>query len=653
MKSAIRFSNIAMRQFPVPETHDEKESNRNPAQRSRWGWRGGGLAFLLAVVLSLAAPSEATLTFQRSTDLLGVATLLEEGTGLPTRNFTLSVRGKGSSGRNVVNLLRAGYACSLAYYPERNWFDIILDSTSYAFNPSTKVNAEEAIMTMRTWTVTYDDFAGELSLYIDAVHIGTLDVAPLFPGVSIFSVDAISYITFGPTTFESYDDEGKLALVPLNEIDGFYGAFGGMQLWDRALNGSEIRHATASTISLTGNEEGLCIYWRADRGYGERIPNLGSGGADYAAVLGQYAKGIGHTSATFGSGCGTSAVTSPAWDNTTGGTNTRPIADNHTLQVIESTSGSPTSVSIYFTGVDDDGDLLNFAVTSLPSHGRLELESTVNSSEPRVILTNTPFKCWDTFSRYRLVWWPEANSEEDITIGVKAWDGSAFSGEATIEIGVLPIDGVPKAVDETYTMDEDTELHNISLRAADADSMFLSLFVVELPTHGALYKASANDSERLVKIEHPYSEWEIVTPVEQFVSNVRSVSTFWPAGDDAGNGYPSWHPFQILGAQDAPNLYGDSNLAFCPSSLLGDYSGIQSGGDSYITFSHNTWASYLSYGFTEFIEVGGFADDGAAVGALTNTPTAPLLLNRLKSRRKCSYNPSKLAKIVECFRQSV
>ena len=62
--------------------------------------------------------------------------------------------------------------------------DIILDSTSYHFDPWTKFSAEDSIMLMRTWSVTYDDGAGELSLFIDAVHVETLEVLPLFPDKS-------------------------------------------------------------------------------------------------------------------------------------------------------------------------------------------------------------------------------------------------------------------------------------------------------------------------------------------------------------------------------------------------------------------------------------------------------------------------------------
>ena len=313
------------------------------------------------------------------------------------------------------------------------------------------------------------------------------------------------------------------------------------------------------------------------------------------------------------------------------------------------------SATLYLTGLDADGDLLDYVVTRLPSHGVLELESTLNASERNVLITNVtarfPFRCWLAFSRYRLVWWPDMNSEEDVSIGIKAYDGSAYSDEATIEVKIIARDGVPKAETMRYTTYEDTPLHNITLHATDTDTQFISIVITELPTHGTLYTMhnSTHGPVRGEAITRAYSEWEVLQPVEMFASNVRAVSSFWSASDDASNGYPSWHPFreyscsprpsiqpgwrlfcchapdwrlfyccrapdwrlfccchaspEILGPQDAPNHYGDSALSYCPSSLNGDTAGVKVGGDEFIRFAHDTWASYLSEGFTEYIEV--------------------------------------------------
>lgn len=241
-------------------------------------------------------------------------------------------------------------------------------------------------------------------------------------------------------------------------------------------------------------------------------------------------------------------------------------------------------------------------------HGVLELASTVNATAPNAPITSTPFRCWETFSRYRLAWWPAENSNEPVTIGYKAWDGSDFSDEANLELTIQPIDGIPNAVAMSYTLDEDTELSNITLCAIDDDTDVLSIFLTSLPTHGALYALvhynnKSGDWVRREEITRAYSPWNVVEPIEQYASNVRAVSTFWPAGDTTVTGYPSWHVFQILGPQDSPNNYADSNLAYCPSSFSGGTAGIQSGGDEYISFSHDTWASYLSDGYTEYVEV--------------------------------------------------
>ena len=210
----------------------------------------------------------------------------------------------------------------------------------------------------------------------------------------------------------------------------------------------------------------------------------------------------------------------------------------------------PQSAIIRFRGWDADGDLLQHAVTSLPPHGLLELQNTID--ETTVPITNATFRCWEetTFVRYRLVWWPVVNSEEDATNGVKSWDGGAFSAEATITAQITAQDGVPRPVPMTYTINEDTEVFNILLSANDIDSEFVSVFITDLPGHGKLYNI-ANDNKTGVavrgdEITQAYSQWEVVPPIEQYATNVRAVSTFWPAGNDAGNGYPSWHPYRKL-----------------------------------------------------------------------------------------------------------
>ena len=265
--------------------------------------------------------------------------------------------------------------------------------------------------------------------------------------------------------------------------------------------------------------------------------------------------------------------------------------------MFESTDSTPNYVTIHLTGSDADGDLLDFVVTRVPSHGILQLESTLDPAAEKIHIKNATFRCWETYSRYRLLWWPAQSSNTAVSIGIKAFDGITYSAEATVEIAVQSIDGVPAAVATNYSTNEDTALSNLTLFALDIDSTFVSLFVTELPTHGKLF--DSNNTE----IATAYSPWDVVQPIEQFASNVLAVSTFYPVGDDAGNGYASWHAFQILGPQDAPNTHADSVLTWSHTTILGDTRGIQTGGDDVLSFAHDTWASYLSEGFTEFIEV--------------------------------------------------
>ena len=567
---------------------------------------------LLAVVLLVAVssyPTDATLSFQRTTDLLSAASLFEEGVGsLPTRNFTFSITMRSGSGRNGVIMQRSSAEFYMGYWPASTGAcDVTLASTSNLFYPTEKFSSVEAtIMTMRTWTVAYRDIggaAGELSLFIDDVHIGTSEIARPFSGTSMFGPNAIHFLTIGPAVWASYDD-GRLTLeAPANDIDGLFGQFDGLQLWNRYLNASEISQISANPNLLTGNEEGLCIYWPASdhRRDGTRIPNLGSAGAAFDGVLGQYAVAVEETSNVFGTGCDIVSATSPTWANKSN-TNTPPTVTNDTALVIESTSDAPTYAMLYFTGgFDAEGDMLDFAVTRLPSHGILKLVSTVNASEKSVVIANVPYRCWETFARYRLVWWPEENSNEPVIINYRAYDGTEYSGDATIAVEVLPIDGVPDAAAKTYTVGEDAQSVNITLRATDVDSLFLSMFITQLPLHGTLYVRRNSSVKEISEI---YSKWEIdIQPIQQHASNVRAVSTFWISDDDAGNGYPSWHAYQIIGPQDAPNVYSGSRLTYCPSTRQGDTVGLQSGSDAWLSYSHDTWASFVNDGYTEYIEV--------------------------------------------------
>ena len=315
--------------------------------------RNGGLAFL-SVLASLSMgpmlPSVgATLTFQRNTDMLGFASTFAEGTGLPSRNFTLSATVRSSSGREWFHPFQEPRSSRMGLW---QWgssvaFDFDDDSLEIDLLPNNQSVVEELLMSMRTWTVTYDDAAQNLTVYIDTVQIGgkILDRPP-FPAQSIFGPNAVRSLFFGGYYFPQYDAEGAVAsLDPMADIYGLYGQLDDLQLWDRALNSSEIAQTAAFPNSLTGDEEGLCVFWRADQGYGGRVSNLGSTGAQYDGVLGRYAVGRHQTSSALGLDCWDGAsMTSPVWVNkTVVGKNALPIADNMTIYVRTKWSSDVTS----------------------------------------------------------------------------------------------------------------------------------------------------------------------------------------------------------------------------------------------------------------------------------------------------------------------
>lgn len=525
-------------------------------------------------------------------------------------------------------------------------------------------------MSTRTYSVTYDDVAGHLALYVDAVLIETQQIERLFPDASVFGPNGIPFLTFGPSTFASYAND-EIVLTLNSDINALFGTLESVQIWDRALNASEVATQAfelQKNHSLTGEEDGLALYWRFDRGFGSRIPNLGASGTMYDGILGHYATGVG-SSNVYGAGCDTVLATSPSWMNQTRHGNTAPLANNITLQVIEATTAAPTFATIYMTGFDDDGDLLDFAITRLPSHGVLELESTLkgepsdtvggygygygygnedpstgNANHTETIWNVTaerPFLCVEHFLRYRLVWWPAENANEPVRIGYKAWDGLAFSAEAVIEVAIQPVDGLPNTAVATFDGEEDNPIYNVTLRVEDVDSDFVSIFIAELPAHGKLYKSTHHENDGWVQGEEialAYSAWEVVAPIEQFASNVRAVSTFWAAGDDAGNGYPSWHPFQILGPQNSPNYYGESPSSWSPSTVLGDTVGVQDSGDDLISASFDTWASYLSHGFTEYIEVH-FIASPKMTDCASEKPLSPCISCRTGRNRTRCFHP--------------
>ena len=292
----------------------------------RWTVLAGAL--LLKVMMSLLRPVSALLNFQHSTDILGFASTFEEGDGLPTRNFTMAFTVQSSCGRIRYQIALDTVETFYFYMdPSARWADVGFASKSHIF-PFGNHSVEELFMHMRTWSITYDDSRKKLSLYADGWCLGSIDSDLFGDGengdgeTAIFGPNGVAQIFFGPYGF--YID-GVLTAATADW--GLYGLFDSFQLWDRALNSTEVAQLAASPHSLTG-DDGLAIWWQCDRGHGSWIQNFGRTGSKYDGVLGRYASGVEETSAVLGVGCDALVVTSPTWVNHTGAANSPPVAED-------------------------------------------------------------------------------------------------------------------------------------------------------------------------------------------------------------------------------------------------------------------------------------------------------------------------------------
>jgi VCBS repeat-containing protein len=93
---------------------------------------------------------------------------------------------------------------------------------------------------------------------------------------------------------------------------------------------------------------------------------------------------------------------------------------------------------------------------------------------------------------------PAANYNGPDSFTYRANDGTADSNVATVSIAVAPVDDAPVAVNDSYSVNEDTTLSVPSMGVltndTDPDSPTLSAFAVTGPAHGTLQTFNADGS---------------------------------------------------------------------------------------------------------------------------------------------------------------
>ena len=149
------------------------------------------------------------------------------------------------------------------------------------------------------------------------------------------------------------------------------------------------------------------------------------------------------------------------------GANSLPVAVNDAYSVDEDNTLSMVAPGVLGNDTDADGDHLTAVAVSGPTHGTLTLN--VNGS---------------------FIYRPNANFNGSDSFTYRANDGRANSNTATVSITVWPVNDAPLAVNDAYSMNEDTTLSVITPGVlgndTDVEGDHLTATVVSGPTHGTL-----------------------------------------------------------------------------------------------------------------------------------------------------------------------
>src|SRR5205823_183136 len=131
------------------------------------------------------------------------------------------------------------------------------------------------------------------------------------------------------------------------------------------------------------------------------------------------------------------------------------------------TTAEDTPASGSVTATDVDGDPLTYSTVSGPSHGTLTLNSN------------------GTYS-----YTPALNYNGSDSFTFRAKDGQADSNVATVNLTITAVNDPPVAINDSYTINEDTPLTvaaaGVLGNDSDVDGDTLTTVLVSGPAHGSL-----------------------------------------------------------------------------------------------------------------------------------------------------------------------
>ncbi len=201
------------------------------------------------------------------------------------------------------------------------------------------------------------------------------------------------------------------------------------------------------------------------------------------------------------------------------------------------TTNEDTGVSITLTGTDANGDTLTFAITAVPTSGTLGTIST-----PVCTTTGGTSNCTAT-----VTYTPNPGFNGTDAFTFRATDTTTLiSNPATVTINVTSVNDAPVAINDSYTVDEDTPLTvtapGVLTNDTDVDaSTTLTAVLVTGPSNGSLV-FSSNGSFTY-------------TPN----SNFSGADTFtYQASDGTASSNIATVTINVTAVNDAPLAFNDS-----------------------------------------------------------------------------------------------
>lgn len=144
-----------------------------------------------------------------------------------------------------------------------------------------------------------------------------------------------------------------------------------------------------------------------------------------------------------------------------------PVNDAPVAQAKSVTTAEDSAVAVNLTGTDVEGTSLNYSVLSSPSKGVL------SGTAPNLTFT------------------PNANQNGADSFTYRVFDGSAYSGTATVSLTITPVNDAPVAASKSITV-VSGQPFVVALSATDIEGGSLTYSVVSGPSHGVLSGAAPN-----------------------------------------------------------------------------------------------------------------------------------------------------------------